>query len=109
MVLLRSETHPRRSWLPRRNLAERLVEQPDAFVYISLRNVHWWSEPDHVGVEAALADQQTVCPRALHQFRGFRERRFFRLPVANELESLHHPHAAHVADQRILFLQLFEF
>ena len=39
---------------------------------------------------------------------GFHRRGLFGLPVADQFERLHHAHAANVADQRILFLELLQ-
>jgi len=42
--------------LLRRDLRERFVEQPDAFVHVGLGDVHRRGHADHVAVQATFAD-----------------------------------------------------
>src|SRR5689334_5271177 len=91
------------------DLAEGAVEQLDGFVHIRLGGIQHGREAESIAVEAAFADEQAILARALHHLCGGFGGGFFRLAVLHEFERLHESHAANVANERILRLQLFEF
>src|SRR6266436_989677 len=91
------------------NFIERLVEELDGFVDVGLGGVQHGGEAESVTVKAAFADEQTVLPGALHHLRRGFGSGLLSLAVFHQLERLHQPHSAHVADEKVFLLQLFEF
>jgi len=90
------------------DLAEGFVEELDGFVDVGLGGVEHGGHAQGVAVEAAFADEQAVLAGALHDLGGGFGSGLFRFAVLHEFERLHQAHAANVADERILGLQLFE-
>src|SRR6266851_854977 len=81
------------------NLTERLVEELDGFVDVGLGGVQHGGEAESVTVKAAFADEQAVLPGALHHLRGGFGGGLLSLAVFHQLERLHQPHSAHVANE----------
>src|SRR5579864_2082551 len=90
------------------DLGEGSVEEADGFVDVGLGRVEHGGEAEGVAVETAFADEQTVLAGALHDLRGGFGSRLFGLAIFHQFERLHQAHAAYVADERMLLLQLFE-
>ena len=55
-----------------------------------------------------LPTSKPVGARAFEHLVRFLRRGLLGLAILHQFERLHHAHAAHVADQRVLLLQLFE-
>src|SRR5260370_42162085 len=90
------------------NLAKRSVEELDGFVDVGLGRVQHGGEAKGVAVQAAFANEQAVLASALHHLRGSFGSGLFRLAVFHQFERLHQSHASHVADERMLRLQLLQ-
>src|SRR6202453_529500 len=90
------------------DLAEGFIEETDTLVRVGFGNVHGRGHADGIAVEAAFADEQAVGAGAFHDLICFLRGRLFGFAVFHKFECLQHTHAANVADERILLLQLFE-
>src|ERR1700735_1171076 len=91
------------------DLAERFIEEADAFVHVGFGDIHGRSHADGVAVEAAFADEEAVGAGTFHDLICLLRGGLFCLTVFHKFEGLHHAHTANVADERIFLLQLFEF
>src|SRR5579875_2335565 len=90
------------------NFAQRFVEQPNAFVHVGFGNVHRRRHANHIVVEPAFADEQPIVARAFEELARRFRCRFLCFAIFHQFNALHHPHAANVANQFMLLLQLLE-
>src|SRR5437762_4987367 len=84
---------------PLPDFGERFFESPAPVLHLGLCDQHRRCDPNHVPVQASLADQQSLALRGLEERGGLFGRRLLGLPIFDELDPLHQPHAADVADE----------
>src|SRR6516225_8651540 len=85
-----------------------LVEQLNELVHVGAADIHGRRNPKHIAIHAALANQQPVFAGRLQCQGGFGGGGRLTLAVLHQFDGLQQAHAAHVADEFVLVLELFQ-